>query len=99
MIFVHSYDHLAITAGSQPLPIPGRHGKTPFGVQCDFGSPSKHDGEDKPGTALLARYPDRMSRSSHFFPLFNTIGLAPWSVNRRFQLRLVLQGLKGDPVA
>ena len=99
MILVHSHDHLAITTAGEPLPIPGRHSQTPFGVQCDFGSPSEHDGEDKPGTALLARYPGRMSLSSHFFPLFNTIGLAPWSVNRRFQLTLVVQGLRGDLMA
>jgi hypothetical protein len=99
VVLVHGDDNLAITTGSKPFPIPGRHSHTPLGVQRDFGSPSKHCGKDKPGTALLARYPGRMSLSSHFFPLFNTIGLAPWSVNRRFQLTLVVQGLKVDLMA
>jgi hypothetical protein len=40
-----------------------------------------------------------MPISSHFFPLFNTIGSALQSVNNACQLIVVVQGLMGDSVA
>ena len=33
VVFVHGHNHLAITTGGKPLPIPGRYCHTPLGVQ------------------------------------------------------------------
>ncbi len=99
MVLVHGHNDLPITTRSQPIPVPGRYGHTPFGVQSDFCCAPKHCGEDSPGIALLARYPGTLPISSHIFPLFNTIGAAPGSVNTPLQLVVVVQALRGDIVA
>jgi hypothetical protein len=99
MILVHGNDDLALTTGSNPIPIPGRYCHTPLGVQRDFGGPSKHNGSGRSGFALLARIPGATPISSHFFPLFNTIGSALRSVNNAYQFMVVLQGLRGKSVA
>ena len=93
MILVHRHDHLAVTTGAEPIPVPGRHGHTPLGVERDFGGPSKHDVTDKPGIALLARNPGWLPISSHFFPLFDTIGPAFFRVNRSLRFRLFYRDL------
>ena len=93
MVLVHRHDHLAVTTRAEPIPVPGRHCHTPLGVKRDFGSPSEHDVEDMPGIALLARYPGEMPISSHFFPLFDTIGPALFRVNRSFPFRLFYRDL------
>jgi hypothetical protein len=54
---------------------------------------------DLPEIALLARYPGWVPSSSHFFPLFNTIGTALRVVNNAAQLTVVVQGLRGNLVA
>jgi hypothetical protein len=54
---------------------------------------------DEPGIALLARYPGWLPSSSHFFPLFNTIGTVLNVVNNGARIIVVVQGLTGDPVA
>ena len=93
MILVHRHDDLAVTTGTQPIPIPGRHCHTPLGVKRDFGGPSKHDDKDMPGIALLARNPGWMPISSHFFPLFDTIGPPFWRVNKRLPFWLFYRDL------
>ncbi len=64
MILVERDDELAITARSDPLPITGRNSQTPFGIQCDFGGPTKHGVFDE----LVAM----VNELAHLLPLFST---------------------------
>ena len=76
MIFVDGNDDLAIATGGEPLPVSGRYRHTPLGVQTDFGGPSEHVSPMAAEFALLARYSGWLPISSHFYPLFHTIGKA-----------------------
>ena len=93
MVFVHRHDHLAVTTGVEPFPVPGRHRHTPFGIERDFGGPTKHDDLDRPETALLARNPGWLPISSHFSPLFDTIGTAFLAVNKGLRFLLFYRDL------
>ena len=69
VILIDRGDELAITTRLDPFPVSGRNRKTPFGVQCDLGSPTQHGIVSGSGNgtrrAVLAFTP-----SSHFSPLF-----------------------------
>ena len=68
VILVDCRHHLAIATGLNPLPVTGRNGQTPFGVQSHFGSSTKHD-YDEYGIGT-----DRaISALTHLLPLFSTL--------------------------
>ena len=50
------------------------------------------NGKDKPGFALLARNPGWVPISSHFFPLFNTIGPARLGGQQRLSISCCCTG-------
>ena len=64
MVPVERDDELAITARSNPFPITGWNSQTPFGIQCDFGGPTKHGAFDE----LVAM----ANELAHLLPLFST---------------------------
>ena len=76
IILVDGSDQLAIATRSNPVPITGRNCQAPFGVQRDFGSPTKHDYCQGVMTALLTLNEPgtrHLPLSSHFSPLLATI--------------------------
>ena len=81
VVLVDGSDQLTIATRSNPLPITGRNGQTPFGVQSDFGSPTQHDFDS--GSDDGTRYTvTAFTPSSHFSPLF-TILFGPLTIVNR----------------
>jgi hypothetical protein len=85
---------LPVATRGNPLPVTGRNGQTPFGVQCDFGSPSKHGFCDGSGAGT-----DRaISALAHLLPLFSTFQHYIDELLQRqptVYLSVVVQGLRG----
>ena len=94
IVLVHSGHQLPVATGSDPLPVTGRNGQTPLGVQCDFGSPSKHGFCDGSGAGT-----DRaISALAHLLPLFSTFQHYIDDLLQRqpaVYLSVVVQGLRG----
>ncbi len=42
VVLVDRGNELTIATRSNPVPVTGWNGQTPFGVQSDFGSPTQH---------------------------------------------------------
>ena len=94
MVFIDRDDELPVTARSDPLPITGRNSQAPFGVQCDFGGPTKHGIIDE----LVAM----RNELAHLLPLFSTFRHYIRAIHQRqpkTELILVVQGLRGYSVA
>jgi len=64
MIFIDRSDELTVATRGQLLPVTGRNSQAPFGVQCDFGGPTKHGVFDE----RLAM----ANELAHLLPLFST---------------------------
>jgi len=98
VVAIDGCNQLAFATLSYPLPITGRNGQTPFGVQSDFGCPSKHGIFDE----NCARFYRENSALTHLLPLFSTFQHYIDGVLQRqpgFQLIHVVQGLRGYLVA
>jgi hypothetical protein len=65
-----------------PLPVTGRNGKTPLGVQSHFGSPTKHGYYDGHGIGSGRAIPALF----HLLPLFSTLYQYSRSAHQRQQI-------------
>ena len=64
MVFIDRGDELIVATRSNPFPVTGRDSQAPFGVQCDFGGPTKH-----------GIFDERLAMAielAHLLPLFST---------------------------
>jgi len=64
MIFIDRGDELTVATLCDPLPVTGRDSQAPFGIQCDFGGPTKHGIFDE--LSAIA------NELAHLLPLFST---------------------------
>ncbi len=64
MVFIDRGDELIVATRSNPFPVTGRDSQAPFGVQCDFGGPTKHGVFDE--RIAMA------NELAHLLPLFST---------------------------
>ena len=63
-VFVHRRDELTVATLCDPLPVTGRNSQAPFGVQCDFGGPTKH--------GIIDERLAMTNELAHLLPLFST---------------------------
>jgi len=68
IIAIYRSHQLTVATRSNPFPISGRNGETPFGVQRYFGSPTEHGICDE----LQTRTDRAFSALTHLLPLFST---------------------------